>query len=238
MSIAIARANEIQYRVENGYGETEVLPGVYPLVRGFKCVLKAGHDVKPEVYADKTAIYCFTRGTGYITDGLKAYNIDELSFYIPDFSREFCIHAVSDMEIMKIVVDLLESDKAAYEDTHMVLPAFKRFSETEPYDQSCKGPKTRSWSVIHSGNLARVLMGIVCAEGEGTIEKGHPSVAQYNYALGGADFELTVDGETINTKEGDWSYVPAGLDHSLVSEKGKKVFYIWFEHMVAEVKPS
>lgn len=142
------------------------------------------------------------------------------------------------MEIMKIVVDLLESDKAAYEDTHMVLPAFKRFSETEPYDQSCKGPNTRSWSVIHSGNLARVLMGIVCAEGEGTIEKGHPSVAQYNYALEGADFELTVDGETINTKEGDWSYVPAGLDHSLVSEKGKKVFYIWFEHMVAEVKPS
>ena len=155
MSIAIARANEIQYRVENGYGETEVLPGVYPLVRGFKCVLKAGHDVKPEVYADKTAIYCFTRGTGYITDGLKAYNIDELSFYIPDFSREFCIHAVSDMEIMKIVVDLLESDKAAYEDTHMVLPAFKRFSETEPYDQSCKGPNTRSWSVIHSGKSGR-----------------------------------------------------------------------------------
>ena len=63
-------------------------------------------------------------------------------------------------------------------------------------------------------------------------------MAQYNYALEGADFELTVDGETINTEEGDWSYVPAGLDHSLVSEKGKKVFYIWFEHMVDEVKLS
>ena len=61
MSIAIARAKEIQYEIREGYGETEVLEGVYPLVHGFKCVLKAGHDVKPEVYADKTAIYCFTK---------------------------------------------------------------------------------------------------------------------------------------------------------------------------------
>jgi len=77
MSIAIARANEIQYRVENGYGETEVLPGVYPLVRGFKCVLKAGHDVKPEVYADKTAIYCFT-GDGAVRSELQGTKYQEL----------------------------------------------------------------------------------------------------------------------------------------------------------------
>ena len=79
-------------------------------------------------------------------------------------------------------------------------------------------------------------MCIVCAEGEGTIEKGHPSVAQFNYALDGADFNLTVDGETTTTEDGDWSYVTAGLDHSLVAESGKKVFYIWFEHKVAEWK--
>ena len=236
MSISIARARDIQYEVKNGYGEVEVLPGGYPLVHGYKCVLKDGYDLEPEVYSDKIAVYCFTKGTGYITDGLRAYNIDELSFYIPDFTRKFMVHATSDMEIMKIVTDMLESDHAAYEDTHMVLPSFKTFSETEPYDQSCKGPHTRSWSVIHSGNLARVLMGIVCAEGEGTIEKGHPSVAQFNYALDGADFNLTVDGETTTTEDGDWSYVTAGLDHSLVAESGKKVFYIWFEHKVAEWK--
>ena len=237
MAIAIARKEEGPKNFQNGYGETEWLPEVYPLIRTYKCVLKAGNSICPELFSDKTQRFCFTDGTGYITSPKKAYNIEEISFFIPDFSaEEFQIHAVTDLEYMKLVVDMLDSDKAAYEDTHMVLPSFKKFSELEEYDQSCKGPHTRSWSVVHSGNLGRVLMGIVRAEGEGTDEKGHPSVAQWNYCLKGSDFKLTVDGETIDTKEGDWSYVPAGLDHSLLAEPGKKVFYIWFEHKVEEVK--
>lgn len=236
MAIAIARREEGPKEFRNGYGEADWLPGVYPLIHTYKCVLKAGCSISPELYADKTQLFCFTEGTGYITNSKRAYNIDELSFFIPDFEADqFTIYAATDLEYMKLVVDMLESDKAAYVDTHMVLPSFKKFSELEEYDQSCKGPNTRSWSVVHSGNLGRVLMGIVCAEGEGTDEKGHPSVAQWNYCLKGADFRLTVDGETVDTKEGDWSYVPAGLDHSLLAETGKKVFYIWFEHKVEEV---
>ena len=38
-------------------------------------------------------------------------------------------------------------------------PALNVFSECEPCDQSCKGPHTKSWTVIADGNLARVLMG-------------------------------------------------------------------------------
>jgi len=46
---------------------------------------------------------------------------------------------------------------------------------------------------------------------------------------------LTVEDETINTEDGDWSFVPAGLDHCLLSDKGKSVFYVWFEHKTAEI---
>ena len=140
------------------------------------------------------------------------------------------------MEIVLWVIDMLESDRAAYEDTHMVLPSFKRFSECEPYDQSCKGPHTQSWTVIADGNLARVLMGVVKAEGEGTKERGHAEVAQWNYCLPGSDFHFTVEEETVNHYEGDFSYVTAGLDHSLIADPGKTVFYIWFEHWVEEKK--
>ena len=69
-------------------------------------------------------------------------------------------------------------------------------------------------------------MGIVRAEGEGTIEKGHPSVAQWNYALPGADFHLTVNDETVEQADGDFSYVTPGDDHSLVSDAGKLTYYI------------
>ena len=149
MAINITRKEDIMLKFCDGYAKTEVLKDAYPLVRTYKCLLKAGYTVEPEIYSDKIQVFSFTSGTGYICGKKKAYNIDELSFYIPDFDREkFSFYAAEDMEITLWVVDMLESDKAAYEDTHMVLPSFKRFSECEPYDQSCKGPHTKSWTVI------------------------------------------------------------------------------------------
>ena len=237
MAVDIVRKEDISLEFHNGYAQTEVLKGVYPLVRTYKCVLQKGCVVEPERFSDKLQIFSFVKGTGYICGEKEAYNIKELSFYIPDFDREkFTIYAAQEMEIALWVVDMLESDKIAYEDTHMVLPSFKEFSKCEPYDQSCKGPHTKSWTVIADGNLARVLMGVVKAEGEGTKERGHGEVAQWNYCLPGSDFHFTVENETVEHYEGEFSYVTAGLDHSLVAAPGKIVFYIWFEHWVKEKK--
>ena len=236
MAIDIARRSEGPVDLKNGYGEAAWLHEVHPLVHGYKCVLKAGHDVSPKTYKDKTVVFIFSYGTGYITNGKKAYNIEGVCFFVPDFDHDkYTIHAAEDMEYMMVVVDMVESDLAAYEDTHAILPTFKRLEDCEEYTQSCKGPHTHSWSVIHKGNLARVLIGVVKAEGanEGTFEKGHPSVDQWNYSLPGADFELTVGDETIHQGEGEWSYVTTGVDHQLT---GKCAFYVWFEHMTSEIQ--
>ena len=119
-----------------------------------------------------------------------------------------------------------------FEKQHLRLPWFTRMSECKEYVQDCKGPNTRSWSVLDPKYLGGVLMGIVRAEGEGTTEKGHPSVAQWNYALPGADFHLTVNDETVEQADGDFSYVTPGDDHSLVSDAGKLTYYIWYERRV------
>ena len=235
MAIAVARRSDNPV-VVNGYGEKEWLPGTHPLVRGYKCILEKGHTVSPKLYKDKTVVFIFGKGDGYITTPHRAYNIDELSFWVPNFDADpYTIYAVTDMEYMMIVVDMLESDLRGFENTHMILPMFKRLSEAEPYTQTCKGPNTKSWTIITSGHCARVLMGVVKADGEGTIEKGHPAVDQWNYTLPGSDFHLTVEDETIEHGECEWSFVPAGLDHSLVSDPGKTVYYIWFEHKTAEI---
>lgn len=237
MAIDMVKREDVALDFCGGYAQTEVLKGVYPLVKTYKCALKAGHTAEPVRYPDKIQVFSFVSGTGYICGEKEAYNIKELSFYIPDFDHEkFTIYAAEDMEIALWVIDMLESDRVAYEDTHMILPSFKPFSQCEPYGQSCKGPHTQSWTVIADGNLARVLMGVVKAEGEGTKERGHGEVAQWNYCLPGSDFHLTVENETAEHHEGDFSYVTAGLDHSLVADPGKTVFYIWFEHWVEEKK--
>ena len=189
--------------------------------------------LQPEKYADKTAVYCFTAGKGYVTTDKFARNITELAFFVPDFDNgDFTIHAVEDLEFLCLVLDMTEGDHKNYAACHTTLPIFRSFSETHEYTQDCKGPHTRSWQVLYSGEVGRNLLGVVKAVGEGTVEKGHPAVDQWNYGLDNADFTLTVENEAHNA--GDWSFVPAGLDHSLTAEPGKEVAYIWFERFVKE----
>jgi len=236
MAIAIVRKEEMipQYD-ENGFSRIEMLPGTFPGVHNYKCFLKAGQDLKPEMYADKTAVYCFTAGKGYVNTEKFSRNITELSFFVPDFDNSsFMIHAIDDMEFLCLVMDMTEGDKKNYDACHTTLPLFLAFSECREYTQDCKGPHTRSWQVLFSQEVGRNLLGIVKAVGEGTVEKGHPAVDQWNYGLDQADFTLTVENESVAHHAGDWSFVPAGLDHSLTAEPGKEVAYIWFERFVKE----
>ena len=110
-----------------------------------------------------------------------------------------------------------------------------KYTDGQVYDQDCKGPNTTSWQIIGPGQMGRILMGVVRAVGEGTDEKGHPTVAQWNYSVGSAEFHLSVDHqEPITQYGGDFSFVPAGPDHSLIADPGKEVFYVWYEHYTRE----
>ena len=228
----IARNEEIrcEYNVD-GFAITELLPDTHDgTVRNYKCFLKAGSEVKPACYADKIVLYFFGKGKGYVADTKDAYPIEEVSFYIPDFARTpFTIHAFEDMEYVMAVVDMYDCDWQDYKASHLRLPYFRPLSRCVKYDQDCKGPHTTSWQVLSSKELGHVIVGAVRAVGEGTIEKGHPSVHQWNYCLGDSDFDMPVDGETVHHVAGEWSFIPAGPDHSLVAQPGKEVFYIWFE---------
>lgn len=233
MAIAMVRKEEMRGEYQNGFARMELLPESFPGVHNYKCFLKAGHTVSPEKYADKSAVYCFTSGKGYVTTPNWARNIEDLSFFVADFDNsDFAVHAATDMEFLCLVLDMDDEDKKAHEACHTTLPFFVSFSESREYTQDCKGPHTRSWQVLNRGEIGRNLLGVVKAVGEGCIEKGHPEVDQWNYGLDNADFTLQVENEKIDHHAGDWSFVPAGLDHSLTAEPGKEVAYIWFERFV------
>ena len=237
------RSSDISYD-QHGFAMTELLPGTYDGgIRNFRCRLKAGNDHSPQLYGDKTAVLFFGLGKGYVTDEKDAHNIEELSFYIPEFDKTpYTIHAVEDMEFVLSVVEMNQWDWEVYRASHARLPFFRPISKCSVYDQSCKGPKTSSWNVLQGRQLGRIMIGAVRAVGDGTREKGHGAVHQWNYCVGNSDFNLTVGDETVRTAAGDWSFVPAGEDHALVSEEGKEAYYVWFEHFAKEkdfiVKPA
>ena len=238
MAIYIAQKEDLVSEYDDsGFAKKEALPGTYEGgIRNYKCFLKAGCQVEPEMYEDKLVLFFFGKGTGYITDQKGA------CFYVPEFNRTpYAVHATGDMEFMMCVVDMNQWDWKVYNASHVRLPFFRTVSKCIKYDQDCKGPHTTSWFVLTGQQLGRIMVGAVRAVGEGTAEKGHPAVEQWNYCVGDSDFELTVDGETRPHRSGEWSYVPAGLDHSLMAEPGKEVYYVWFEHFTKEkdfiVKP-
>lgn len=241
MSIAYVTKENIELEWKDGFGQAEMLAGTYSGgVRAFRCVLKAGCVVTPSMEPGTLQIFCLTDGKGAIITPEKAYAIDEVSFYVADPDSVFTFHAATDMTYTMFVVEQKDGDKERFSAFHMKLPFFKGLSQCTEYCQDCKSKNSRSFSVIPTKRLCRVLMGVGEAyaenstEPEGCFEKGHPAVAQWNVVFGDTDMLLTVDGESVEQKGGDFSYVPAGLDHSLQCKPGKQIHYIWFEHYVQE----
>lgn len=222
---------------EYGFSITELLPGTYDGgIRNYKCFLRAGCEVSPQLYPENTVILMFGKGTGYISSQNEMHKITELSFYAPNFEKEaYVIHAYEDIEFVMSIVDMNQWDWEIFHASHVHLPFFIRVSDALKYDQDCKGPNTTSWHILSPKMLGRIMIGVVRADGEGTTEKGHPKVHQWNYCVGNADFHLTVgDSETVEHKTGDWSFIPAGPDHALVADPGKEVYYVWYEHYTRE----
>lgn len=241
MSIHMVKNEEICLKMENGFGQAEMLAGTYTGgVRAFRCKLEAGHCVNPEIVPDTLQIFCLTEGKGAIITAGRAYSIDEVSFFVAEPGGAFTFHAATEMVYTMFVVEQKAGDLERYRKFHMKLPFFKGLSQCTEYCQDCKSPHSRSYSVIPTKRLCRVLMGVTesSAEGssqpEGCFEKGHPAVAQWNVTFGQTDMLLTVNGESADQRTGDFSYVPAGLDHSLQCKPGKQIHYIWFEHYVQE----
>ena len=244
MAIQIDRRSANISYDENGFARSELLPGTYQGgIRNFRCSLRAGSSYSPELYKDKTVILFFGMGRGYITDEKDSHHVEELCFYAPEFDKTpYTVHAIEDMEFVMSVVEMNEWDWEVYNGSHARLPFFRTISKCSIYDQDCKGPGTDSWNVLQGRQLGRIMIGAVRSFGDGTREKGHLAVHQWNFCLGNSDFNLTVGNETVKTVAGDWSFVPAGEDHELVAEPGKEAYYVWYEHFAKEkdfiVKPA
>lgn len=229
----IARSDEIEPCYDdNGFAITELMADSHDgSIHNYKGFLKTGAEIAPELHSNEIVIYMFGKGKGYVADQNGVHNVEEeVSFYFPDFDKNaYRIHAFEDMEFIKSVVKMEDYDWEDYHSSHIRLPYFTPLSRCVRYDQDCKGPHTTSWHVLSPKQLGHVILGVVRAVGEGTNEQGHPAVHQWNYCLGNSDFDITVDGETTHTKAGDFSFIPAGPDHSLIAQPGKEVFYAWYE---------
>lgn len=227
---------------ESGVFFTELLPGVYDgPMRAFKYYMKSGSSVMPPQYEDKAVVLIFGKGKGYVEGLDGGYKIEELSFYAPNYDKSsYRIHAVTDLEFVMCVCDMDAYDFERANECSVYLPYFRKISQCYRYEQYCKSEGMQSRSVLFGdcGRLGKITVGFCEGKDAGTIEKGHREVHQFNYAIGSdCDFMLTVEGvsnKIFRHQEGDWSFVLAGPDHSLVANPEKYVRYVWVEIYTSE----
>ena len=107
----VEKASDIAARAQyddNGFAKVELLPGVYHGgIQSFKCFLKAGHKVSPELFADKSVVIFFGKGEGELTDCDGVHKITEVAFYVPFMDKEkYEIHAIEYMEFVYNVIEM------------------------------------------------------------------------------------------------------------------------------------
>jgi hypothetical protein len=204
-------------------------------IKFYRYNLRAGCVIQPKLEKDAIVLLTFNGKRAYIHYAEETYHVKEPAFFVPDFDKmTYTVGAVEDIEFILGVFPMNDWDRTNFAKWHRHLPFFKLYTDAVQYDQACKKPGTRSWSILQGMQLGHVTVGVVRAVGAGTDEKGHPEVHQWNYCLGDSDFVLDVEGKTDEQRPGDFSFIYAGRDHKLLAKTDKEVFYVWIEYYTAE----
>lgn len=235
--IKVARHKDVKYEYVNGFSKFPVLAGEYDQASFEMCSLKPGCKIVPDLYSvtEHNQLFIFTKGKGFITTPRTAFNITEVSVFVPEFNKEtFEIHASIDsegpLEFLHIVTELNDYDKSCLVESRMTLPRFRGLSQAWTYEEDFKEPGTKSLMLIEHRNLGRLSMGAVLGKGPSTVGQHiHNELVQWYFPLPGSSFTYTAGGEEVHMSGGDLSYTPCGFYHGSTAAEGEVFDYIWFE---------
>lgn len=215
----------------NGICRAEMLPGMVEGVGTYKCKVKAGTVVTLETFGNRTQIYYFTKGEGFVVTPKKAFNIEEPSVFIPNMDLEDnVLHAVTDMEFLQLVCVMLPEDYEKFDHWHITLPRFNPVSQSIQYIEGFRPEGIKAYSILDTDFLTRMTMGAIIGKGPNAAQPhSHHNLYQWYYGMPGTKFIYRAAGEEIELHEGDWAFIPTDIEHAIEVGEGEFVNYVWFE---------
>ncbi len=237
MDYANVRSEDIDLTFVNGVAETEILSGALPNVKTYRGAIKAGATLSANANPRILSSYIIQDGNGYIVASKKVHEITELSFFFASLEEPFTMTAFTDITYTKFDLYLSDYDLQRYDESHLVLPLFRKESDCLVYTQNVKLTEndTEQRSVVVGKQMIRIVMGSNHAEaGSGFYEIGHAAVAQYNICHGRCNFTMEVDGHKFHQKAGDVCYIKAGLPHGSQVPADGHLDYVYYELYVQE----
>lgn len=235
--VKISRGSEIKHEYVKGLSRVPILVNEYKDAKLERCSLQPGTSFEPDIYSatEHNQVFLFTSGRGYITTSRKAYNITEVSVFVPEFDKEkFKINASADakepLEFVHIITELNDYDKSCLVESRMTLPRFRGVSEAWHYKEDFTGADIEQMMMLEHRNLGRLSMGANFGKGPNYIGQHiHNELEQWYIMLPGASFTYTAGDEKIHVQEGDITYTPHGFYHGSECKEGEKFAYVWFE---------
>ncbi|MFA5602955.1 MAG: hypothetical protein WDA21_04455 [Bacilli bacterium] len=229
---------DLSSQKKDGFAKTVRLEGAFPRINTYQCELDKGHHVELETYkeGEKSQIFFFTKGKGYIATESTSYNINENALFVPLYDSErFAFYATEGLEWLEITIDLIEEEVAKLDFARMALPHFCPVSECLRYEEKFKGPGVLSYSVIQHDEicgLGMASMGVTRGVGPNFVgDHKHDDLAQWYYGLEDNSIRYTADNTTVELKQGDMTFTPKGYLHSVEAKEDEVINYVWFEYI-------
>ncbi|MCK9288271.1 MAG: cupin domain-containing protein [Sphaerochaetaceae bacterium] len=223
---------------KDGFAKTIRLDGAFPRINLYQCELDKGHYVTPETFkeGEKSQIFFFTKGKGYVATETTTHNITENAIFIPLYDTEkFAFYSTEGLEWLEITIDLVEEEIAKMDFARMTLPYFCPLSKCLRYEEKFKGNGVLSYSVIQHDEicgLGMASMGVTVGKGPNYVgDHSHVDLAQWYYGLEGNSIRYTADNTTVELKQGDMTYTPKGYVHASEAKEGEIINYVWFEYI-------
>jgi len=204
----------------------------------FKGVLSENTMWRPDIFEidDRVQMFLFLNESGYIVTDSKAWNIEDGSFFVPNFKKEEVFIKATDKPLKFVLFrgHMNEYDVRTYTTYHMMLPRFIRYDKAFSYIEDHSG---LAGSAIRTANLVvetafgRWFCGLNYGTGgdEFMGEHVHPEYDQWTYALPETDFIYHIGNETRVMKSGDIVKIPMGTPHSIERTDEGKIKYLWFK---------
>lgn len=231
--IQFHRQIDEQHSFVDGVSCIPVLKGAYKDVEMFRVRLQAGAKWTTGLFAesDRCQMLVFTAGTGYVGMLDQAFNITEVSVFVPNFDRDtFFVQAGSDLEFVHIIATMSDYDRKNMAESRIKLPRFRPVSQSWTYVEDFKDDTIQSYTLIEHRYLGRLSMGAVFGNGPNVVGQHiHNELEQWYIALPGSEFTYVVDGKEVPFREGDISFTPHGTYHGLTAAEGTRFDYVWFE---------
>lgn len=221
---------EIQV-MPNGVRRAEMLAGAVDGVHTYKCLVSVGETVELEVFGDTTQLIYITSGECYLTTKNKAFMVTEPSLFIPNMDLETnTLHAVTDVEYLQLTCFMLPEDHEWWHKWHITLPRFCPLSQCIQYTEGFRPEGIKAYSILDTHFVTRMTMGAIIGEGPNIADPhSHNNLYQWYYGMPGTKFLYKAGEEQIELTEGDFAFIPIGIEHAIEIKEHETVNYVWFE---------